>query len=194
MRSADSRSDRSRIVARLDGRVVGPAIHHHLAEDGPDAVRLGGLERGIHGGLVDDAVGQDGRGPGRRERLGRWPGRDARRRAASAHDRSVGKVSRSSHVSRSSANPRPAFGSCGRCAWRSTIPGMSTHGRRSIAAARRRAGRSRPAPAKRSGRPRRQRSGHRPRGSVPPAASGVSSRARSANGGRSGGRQVTTGG
>ena len=54
---------------RVDGRVVGDAIHHHLAEDRPDAVRLGRPERGVHGGLVDDAVGQHGRRAGGREGL-----------------------------------------------------------------------------------------------------------------------------
>ena len=54
---------------RIDGRVVGDPIHHHLAEDRPDPVRLGGLERRVHRGLVDHAVGEHGGGAGGRERL-----------------------------------------------------------------------------------------------------------------------------
>ena len=64
----------------LDGRVVGPPIHHHLAQDRPDAVRLGGPERDVHRRLVDDAVGEDRRRPGALRRPRRWPARAARRR------------------------------------------------------------------------------------------------------------------
>ncbi len=56
------------MVAGLDRRVVRHAIHHHLAEDRPDPVRLGSPERGLHRRLVDDAVCEHGRRPGRRER------------------------------------------------------------------------------------------------------------------------------
>ena len=78
MRPADSASERSRIVGRVDGRVVGDPIHHHLADDGPDAVRLGRPERGVEARLVDRPVDQRGRrarrgegAPGeRREPLG----------------------------------------------------------------------------------------------------------------------------
>jgi hypothetical protein len=58
----------------LDPIVVGDPIHHHLAEDRPDAVGLGRLEGGIHRGLVDSPVGQDrrrSRGGERPERRGR---------------------------------------------------------------------------------------------------------------------------
>ena len=44
--------------------VVRPAVHHHLADDGADAVRLGRPERRVERGLVDRAVDQRGRRPG----------------------------------------------------------------------------------------------------------------------------------
>ncbi len=51
---------------RHDLSVVRPAIHHHLAEDRPDAVGLGRPERDVHRGFEHDAVGQDrGRAGGR---------------------------------------------------------------------------------------------------------------------------------
>ena len=61
---------------RLDDRVVRASIHHHLAEDRPDAVGLGRAERDVHRRLEDHAVGEDGRGAGRREGL-----EDGRRKA-----------------------------------------------------------------------------------------------------------------
>ncbi len=42
----------------IDGGVVGPPVHHHLAHDGPNPVRLGRAERGIQARLVDRAVDQ----------------------------------------------------------------------------------------------------------------------------------------
>ena len=45
---------------RIDGRVVGDPIHHHLADDRPDAVRLGSPERGVQARLVDRAVDESG--------------------------------------------------------------------------------------------------------------------------------------
>ena len=54
---------------RLDDRVVRPAIHHDLAQDRPDPVRLGCPEGGLGSGLVHHAVGEDGGRPGRREGL-----------------------------------------------------------------------------------------------------------------------------
>ena len=45
----------------IDRRVVGPAVHHHLAHDGPDPVRLGSAERGVQARLVDRAVDHRGR-------------------------------------------------------------------------------------------------------------------------------------
>ena len=53
---------------RVDRLVVGDPIHHHLAQDRPDAMLLGGPEGALHRGLVDRAVGQQGRRPGGRER------------------------------------------------------------------------------------------------------------------------------
>ena len=52
------------MVDRVDRRVVGDAIHHHLADDRADPVRLGSPERGVEAGLVHGAVHQGGRGPG----------------------------------------------------------------------------------------------------------------------------------
>ena len=52
---------------RLDRRVIGHPIHHHLAEDRPDAVDLGRAEGGVHRGFVDDPVREDRRRPGSRE-------------------------------------------------------------------------------------------------------------------------------
>jgi hypothetical protein len=45
---------------RIDGRVVGDPIHHHLAHDGPDPVRFGRPERGVQARLVDGAVDHRG--------------------------------------------------------------------------------------------------------------------------------------
>ena len=53
---------------RVDGLVVGDPIHHHLAEDRPYAVRLGGTECAVHRGLVDGAIGKERGRPGGRER------------------------------------------------------------------------------------------------------------------------------
>ena len=69
MRSADLAQRALEDRGRLDRRVVGRPIHHHLAEDRPDPVRLGGAERRVHGRLVDDAVGKDRRCAGGREGL-----------------------------------------------------------------------------------------------------------------------------
>ena len=64
---------------RVDRRVVGQSIHHDLADDRPDAVRLGRPERGVEAGLVDRPVherrgragGGDGSPRGRRDPGGR---------------------------------------------------------------------------------------------------------------------------
>ena len=81
--------------------------------------------------------------------------------------------------------PSPALGSCGRCTWRSIIPGMTTHGRRSVAAAAS-SGRAEAGPANVI-RPSASVS-TRPSGSwrTPPPASGERSRARIAKGGPAG--------
>ncbi len=47
-----------------DGRVIADPIHHHLADDGPDAVDLGRPERRLERRLVDGPVHQRGRRPG----------------------------------------------------------------------------------------------------------------------------------
>jgi hypothetical protein len=48
--------------------VVRDAIHHHLAQDRSNAVRLCRPEGRVHARLVHGAVGEDGRGAGLRER------------------------------------------------------------------------------------------------------------------------------
>ena len=53
---------------RVDGGVVGDPVHHHLADDRADPVRLGRAERRIEARLVDRAVDQRRRRAGRRER------------------------------------------------------------------------------------------------------------------------------
>jgi hypothetical protein len=106
--------------------------------------------------------------------------------AGSDHDRSVGNVSRSSQVRRSSANPRPAFGSCGKWAWRSTMPGRTTHGRTSMARATR-SNRAASVAAAETIRPSPSTSTTpSARSSNPPPASGERTLARSTNGGRPG--------
>ncbi len=50
-----------------NGRVVGEVVHHHLADDGADAVRLGGGEGRIGRVRPDGGVGDDRRRPGRGE-------------------------------------------------------------------------------------------------------------------------------
>ena len=52
---------------RIDRRVVGDPIHHDLAHDRPDAVRLGRPERGVQAGFVDRPVDHGRRRPGGRE-------------------------------------------------------------------------------------------------------------------------------
>ena len=116
------------------------------------------------GWLVDGAVDQRGRGAGGGERS---PGRGCEalrgghvvaaleREDVAARARSAGR----------GPAPSPAFGNCGRWACRSTIPGSTTHGRRSSAvdAAPRRRPANGPAPAIPIRR-RRRRAVHRPRG------------------------------
>ncbi len=53
---------------RIDRRVVRDPVHHHLADDRPDPVRLGRPECGIEARLVDRPVDKRRRRPGRRER------------------------------------------------------------------------------------------------------------------------------
>ena len=76
MSSSDSRTRAIQDRRRLDRLVVGQAIHHHLAEDGPDPVLLGGAERAVHRRLVHGAIGEERGGPGGRERAERR-GREA---------------------------------------------------------------------------------------------------------------------
>ena len=92
---------------------------------------LGGPERGVEAGLVDGAVHQRGGRAGggerredlRREPLGRRASKPARAERCSGRATSAGRARR----------PSPAFGSCGRWACRSTMPGRSAQGRRSMA-------------------------------------------------------------
>src|SRR6478736_6795410 len=59
---------------RGDPLVVREAIHHHLADDAPDAMRLRGAERGVQAVLPDRAVAHEGGRAGGRhgpEHLGR---------------------------------------------------------------------------------------------------------------------------
>ena len=126
---------------RLDRRVVGVAIHHHLAEDRADAVGFGRAERSVHRGFVDDTVGQNGRRPGGSEGLedrGRQPFGDSRigPRAfgregdpvqpgqqveceAQTRIRQLGQVRMRSTIPGSS-DPRPQVdGTCDQLGWRS---------------------------------------------------------------------------
>ena len=170
----------------VDRRVVGQPIHHHLADDGPDPVRLGCPERGVQTGLVDRAVDERGRRAGGRERPPGERARAARPRSRRSRAR-AGRCSARARSAGRARRPGPAFGSCGRWACRSTMPGMTTQGRRSSApSSSTSGGRSAVGPAK-AIRPRSSTTSS-PSGScrVPPASSGVRSRARTTNGGLAG--------
>ena len=157
---------------RLDDRVVGPAVHHDLAQDGPDAVRLGGLEGGLHGRRVDRAVGQHGRGAGRGERL-----EDVRRQAL--RDRCVRP--RSLRREGQPVQPRQQVDGEPDAGVRELrqMGVQVDHARASAPTAagrwRRRAGARRRGPRRRrtrSGRPRRRRPGRRSRGGCCPPRAG----------------------
>ena len=90
---------------RLDDRVVRAPIHHHLADDRPDPVGLGGSERGVEARLVDRAVHERGGGAGGRERPPRDWAPALRRRPR----RSRARAGRCSGPARS-AGPAPPRG------------------------------------------------------------------------------------
>src|SRR5206468_3065679 len=68
---------------RQDG-VVSEPIHHHLADDGPDPMRLGCLEGGLQAWLVDGAIHQGGRGP-RGATTVSWPAAPTSMRASASY-------------------------------------------------------------------------------------------------------------
>ena len=119
------------LVAR-QSIVVGDAVHHDLADDRADAVRLGRPEAGVQAVRPDGAVARERRradgGHGAvdlwRQALGR------RRRGTRAR---AGRRSAPARPAGPCPAPRPAAGTWGMWTCVSTNPGMTTSGRRSMA-------------------------------------------------------------